>query len=120
MLLGRRELFRSRTVLDCDLRLQLQALVEMHARATKDTDADTWYNGRFMEAWADPDALTTLTKTYSNYDAKEIKQALLATTELISRLATETARARGYRFPNKGQKRMLAWLFQMLHDQGGN
>ncbi|MGB3714276.1 MAG: aminoglycoside 6-adenylyltransferase [Candidatus Promineifilaceae bacterium] len=120
MLLGRGELIRSLSVLDCGVRTKLLALLELHARATKDTDIDIWYCSRFLDQWADPDALATLVKTYSHYDAREIRQALLMSTELISRLAADTARARGYRFPTEGQRRTLAWLTQLLHDQGGH
>lgn len=120
MLMSRGELFRSSIVLDCSVRSKLIALVELHAKATQDTDIDAWYGGRYLEQWADPDAFATLIKTFSHYDAREIKRALMASVGLISRLASESAEARSYRFPTEGQKKTITWLTQLLHDQGRN
>jgi aminoglycoside 6-adenylyltransferase len=119
MLLGRGDLFRSLAVLDCAVRSELVALLELHAWATNDADMDTSFGGRFLDQWADPDALAALKKTCSHHDAGEIKHALLVSTELIARLASEIAETRGYRFPTEGQKRTLTWLTQFLYDQAG-
>jgi hypothetical protein len=37
--------------------------------------ADTWYGGRFLERWADPQELRELGRAYAGYDPAEVASA---------------------------------------------
>jgi aminoglycoside 6-adenylyltransferase len=65
-------------------------LLAWQAKAA-DSRADTWHGGRFLERWADPQALRELQRAYAGYDSAEVARALWATAELFHRLERECA-----------------------------
>ncbi len=85
-------------------RLLLQ-MMEWHAHATRSWDYDTWFQGRFLEEWADPRALAGLRDAFAHYDADDIRRALFATMDLFRWLAMETAERLGYPYPTVGDAR---------------
>jgi aminoglycoside 6-adenylyltransferase len=91
-------------VRSCDGYLQalLLRMLTWHARATHGPDYETWHDGRFLECWADPDALAALRACFAHYDADDVRAALSATMDLFRRLATQTAAVLGYPYPADG------------------
>ena len=85
----------------CDVymkRLLLKA-VECHARVLNGWDYDTWYNGRFLEHWADPRVLGALQGAFARYAEDDIRSALLATMGLFRWVAKEIAERLDYAYP---------------------
>ncbi len=69
-------------------------MLEWHARSV-DPAVDTWHEGRFLERWADPGALSALEKAFAHYDVRDLARALWETTDLFQSVADETARRLG-------------------------
>lgn len=85
----------------CDVymkRLLLKA-VECHARALNGQNYDTWYNGRFLEHWADPRVVEGLRGTFARYAKDDITGALSATMDLFRWLTKEIAESLAYPYP---------------------
>jgi aminoglycoside 6-adenylyltransferase len=84
---------------DWTMKQQLLAMLEWHARAAHGWDYDTWYEGKLITRWADPETLAELDQCFGHFDAGDSRRALLATMALFRRIAVETARRLGYAYP---------------------
>jgi aminoglycoside 6-adenylyltransferase len=96
-LLCRVDLWRAKMLCDGEIKSHLLAMLAWHAQAHG--AQDTWYEGRFLNAWADPRALAALPATFALYDPTGLWRALEATLDLFGWLATETAARCSYPFP---------------------
>jgi aminoglycoside 6-adenylyltransferase len=92
----------------------LREMMERHARAIHGWQHDTWHDGRFLEKWADPRALSALREAYAHYDASDIRRALLATMETFRWVARETADGLGFSYPTLADERATAWVLNCL------
>ncbi|HJS49115.1 MAG TPA: aminoglycoside 6-adenylyltransferase, partial [Gaiellaceae bacterium] len=92
--LRRGEVYTAIGCLDGYLKARLVTLLEWHARSV-DPAADTWHEGRFLERWADPGALSAIEKAFAHYDVRDLARALWETTDLFQSVAEETARRLG-------------------------
>jgi len=92
--LRRGEVFTAIGCLDGYLKARLVTLLEWHARAI-DPSVDTWHEGRFLERWADPGALSALEKAFAHYDVRDVVRALWETIDLFQAVEEETARRLG-------------------------
>jgi molybdopterin-guanine dinucleotide biosynthesis protein A len=92
--LRRGEVFTAIGCLDGYLKGRLVTLFEWHARAI-DPSVDTWHEGRFLERWADPGALSALEKAFAHYDVRDVARALWETVDLFQAVEEETARRLG-------------------------
>jgi aminoglycoside 6-adenylyltransferase len=54
-------------------------------------EADTWHEGRFLERWADPEAVAGLEGVFARYDPADIARALRAGAALFERLERDVA-----------------------------
>ncbi|NCF65752.1 MAG: hypothetical protein GWP61_07250 [Chloroflexi bacterium] len=106
----RGELWRARAIADGSLRHQLLQLLEWHAKARKGATLDTWYDGRFMADWVDPQVLALLPEIFASFDAADSKRAILASMTLADRLGRQTAEKWGYPYPIKNQIRIQEWI----------
>jgi aminoglycoside 6-adenylyltransferase len=79
---------------NCHLKGLVVTLLAWQAKAA-DPQADTWHGGRFLERWADPQALSQLRQAYAGDDAGEVARALWATAELFQRLEGDCAERLG-------------------------
>lgn len=109
-LLKRGELWGAKYQCDTDMKRHLLTMFEWHARATHGSDHDTWYDGRYLDQWADPQALASLPATFAAYDASDLWRALFATLDLFRRLAIETAEQLNYAYPSQAEWHINAWL----------
>lgn len=92
--LGRGELWIATQTCNCHLKGLLVTLLAWQAKAA-DAQVDTWHGGRFLERWADPQALRDLREAYAGYDAAEVARGLWATAELFQRLERDCAQRLG-------------------------
>jgi aminoglycoside 6-adenylyltransferase len=78
---------------------QILTMLEWHARALRGWDYDTWYEGKLITRWVDPDTLNELNRCFGRFDTTDSWRALLATMDLFRRIATTTAQRLGYPYP---------------------
>ena len=97
----RGELWTAKMCIDAYLKNYLLKIIEMYS-ASKN-DVDVWHTGRFLDRWAEKDILKNLEKCFAHYDKEDMMTALLATEELFSRLACQTAGLKGYQYPQKAE-----------------
>jgi aminoglycoside 6-adenylyltransferase len=104
----RKDLWRAKQLCDGEMKQHLLTLLEWQA-AVRPGQQDIWYDGRFLNEWADPQAVADLPATFAAYEAADLQRALLATLSLFRRLAREVARQLGYSYPVE--------IDQYVHDQ---
>jgi aminoglycoside 6-adenylyltransferase len=112
--LHRGELWTAKSCADSYLSGRLLRMLEWHARAMHGPDYDTWHNGRFLEAWADPKALEAVRRSFAHYDATDIRRALLEKTNLFRWVAQETAERLHYPYPSGAEHWVTAWAQDSL------
>jgi aminoglycoside 6-adenylyltransferase len=109
----RNDLWRAKQLCDSELKQQLLTLLEWHAAVRQD-GRDIWYDGRFLNEWADREALADLPGTFAAYSAEDLQRALLATLALFRRLANDTASRLGYAYPADTDQDVTARLESIL------
>ncbi len=118
-LLLRGEPWRAAHVCATQMRDRLVRVLEWHARATRGPDHDVWYGGRFFERWADPRAAAALRDVFGRYDTEDAWRALLASVELFSWIARETAEKLGLPYPSAAEAQASSWLAGRFASRGG-
>ena len=108
--LARHELWMALVTVDRQVRQCLLRMIEWHSIATTPGLEDTWYGGRRITEWADRNWSTALHRTWPTYDDEAAWQAMLATLELFSAVAKETAHALGYAYPQDTELRVREWM----------
>ena len=98
-MIRRGELWRARYQGDAELKAALLQLLTWHTWLSRGVAADTWYNGRFVEEWADSRVALQFPRVLGGYTAQEQWEALLATIALCRWLAQECGEQLGYRPP---------------------
>ena len=86
----RDDLWRAKQLCDGDLKEHLLVMLEWHAM-TQEHAHDVWYDGRFIDEWADREVLAALPDTFAVYHAADLQRALFNTLDLFRRLAHEVA-----------------------------
>jgi aminoglycoside 6-adenylyltransferase len=108
--LVRHELWMALGTVDQQVKQCLLTMMEWHSITMNPSLADTWYGGRLIEEWADPKVVKGLGETWPRYDSEAAWDALLATIDLFSVLARETAEALGYRYPDDDETTTRRWI----------
>ncbi len=96
-LLRRGDPWRAKMLCDAEIKGYLLDMLAWHAQATE--GHDTWYDGRFLDHWADPRALAALPSCFAAYEASDLWRATEATLDLFAWLAAETAQRWGFVLP---------------------
>lgn len=112
-LMRRSDGVRARLVLETMLRPALLTMIAWQAQALFGPERDTWYNGRFLEEWADPRVLAALPTTCGGCTPDEMWRSLFGTLILFRWLAEETAVQWQYGFPDKAADQVMAWIREL-------
>lgn len=112
--LRRGELWTAKLCLDSHMKNLVLKMMEWHTHAVGPRNYDTWFNGRFVEEWADPHALEDLRYAFAYYDANDLARALGTTMDLFRALATETAAQFTYPYPFGTDAQITAWVSDNL------
>ena len=91
----RGEVFIAKFCLDNYLMKILLTMIENYETIN---DKDVWYNGRFIESWAEEWILEGLEKTYTR---DSITSALISIMEIFSNLATTVAKLKSFIYPKE-------------------
>jgi aminoglycoside 6-adenylyltransferase len=110
--LRRGEVFTAKGCVDAYMKRLILRVLAWHAQAAG--NVDTWHEGRFLEGWADPRALERLRAAYGHYDEDDVRRALLATMDLFSWLAAETAERHGLAYPAETESYAVVLVERLL------
>ncbi|MBP7998587.1 MAG: aminoglycoside 6-adenylyltransferase [Chloroflexi bacterium] len=108
----RGDLWRGKMLCDHVMKQHLLTMMEWQAVAKYGDDLDVWYDGRFLEQWADAAAVQALPGTFAAYEAKDIIRALHATVSLFHLLAEDTAARDNLVYTPEPVLAVLQWLAQ--------
>jgi len=95
----RGEFWTAKMCIDSYLKNRLLRIMEMYMISL--TNTDVWYNGRFLEKWADKEIVRKLRSCFAHYDREDMISALISTYELFSKLAKKVAIYCNYSYPNE-------------------
>lgn len=84
----------------------LLRVLEWQKRATHGDGADTWYDGRFLESWADPPVVAQLPLIFGGYTADQAAAGLQACVQLFGQVGRETAAALKLPYPESVEARV--------------
>lgn len=112
-LIRRNDLWRAKQMCDGDLKQQLLVMLEWHTM-TQQIGHEVWYDGRFLDEWADRDALAALPDTFAAYHAADLQRALFSTLDLFRRLAHEVATQLDYAYPAEADRFVAGQLRSIL------
>ena len=99
------------------MRGELLHLVEEAART--DRSAPVWAGGRYVEEWVAPALRDELAATFAQYDATDLRRALVALTDLFERLAGDVATATGCTYPTRTDAEIRRWVTATIDPVGG-
>jgi aminoglycoside 6-adenylyltransferase len=88
--LRRGELWVARSCVDGHMKGLLLQVIEWQTDLTA-ASTDHWFDGRFLEQWAEPSTLTALRDSFAHYDPDDVARALAATMDLFRRHASDLA-----------------------------
>jgi len=112
--IARGDMLRAQHWFAHDLRPRLLKLIEWHAHGR-----DTWYDGRFIEEWADPRALSALPAFFPRLDRTELTQSLLFMIDFTRRFGTEVAARLGTSVP-ESHGQITELVRSILSDTAGS
>ena len=113
-LVARGDLWRAKQSCDCACKALLLTMLEWYAHALHGLEHDVWYDGRFIERWAEPDVVAVLPQTFARYDRADMHRALQATLQLFGQVGRDTAAQLGYTYPAASEQQILADIAEML------
>ena len=110
----RGELWAAKFCVDGYMKYKLLWLLEFHAHVIHGWDYNTWHSGRFIDSWADRQAMRKMSTAFAHYEKEDIAKALVETMDIFSRIAQETAEETGYTYPAEAEKSAREWLGEHL------
>jgi aminoglycoside 6-adenylyltransferase len=78
---------------------------------------DTWYNGRFIEKWADDWIIEKLSHCYGQYKKADMMKGLYATMELFALLAEHIAEQKSYLYPKACENQAYKIINRLLKQE---
>src|SRR5437868_11657702 len=111
--LRRGELWVARSCIDGHMKRLLLRVLEWQADLTV-ASTDHWFDGRFLEQWAEPSTLTALRDSFAHYDPYDVARALEATMDLFRRLANDLAVRLELPYPNAADEAATRLVTEVL------
>ncbi len=96
--------------IDSYLKTRLLLMLEWHERACHGIEYDTFYAGRHLEKWLEPELAPQVPELFSRYHPVEMESVLRKNVEFFTRIAQETAARLGYSFPDDGRQQLVDWI----------
>ena len=106
----RGELWAAKFCLDGYMKHKLLWMVECYEHAHHGTACNTWYNGRFIDTWAEDGIMAQLATTFAHYDRQDMALALKKTMALFRHLASRAAKKAGYTYPLEADEYAARWV----------
>lgn len=111
--LRRGELWAAKDDVDGYMKAHLAQVIEWHTIGIR-PGTNTRSGGRYLEQWADPTIVERLSETFAAYEAEDIARALIAMIQLFKDVASETAAALGFRYPERAHASVYRWAVETL------
>ena len=108
-LIARGDFWRAQHWFAHDLRPQLLQLIEWHSHGR-----DTWYNGRFINSWADRRVLAALPRTFPLYERQSLSRALQTMLDLLQLLGEETGARLNFNYPIETHRNITHLIDRIL------
>lgn len=105
---------------DWSMKELLLKMMEWHAHTTHGWDHDTFHDGHFLLNWTDRKTWNALNDVFGHFGAADSWRALLASTDLFRRIATETASRLGYSYPNTLDENITQYIKTLLAEDGSS
>jgi aminoglycoside 6-adenylyltransferase len=105
---------------DWRLKGHLLEMMEWHAQSLHGWDYDTWYGGKYLTDWIDPQSKRSLDHIFGHFDSIDSWRALSATLDLFRRLAQETAQRLGYAYPAALDERVTLYVEMLYRRDNGS
>ncbi len=99
------------------MKKRLIKIIEASEKEDHGKDYNTWFEGRFIEKWANSETVEKLKDCFSGYSKNEILEALKHNIELFKALAEKVCIKRGIDFPKEEVNRILHHIG--IRQQGG-
>lgn len=74
-------------------------MIEWNEASKHQWNYDTYWHGKKMQSWVNKETWTKLYDTFGHFDVDDSWKALLATVDIFSNLAKQTAKEMGYQYP---------------------
>jgi aminoglycoside 6-adenylyltransferase len=113
--LRRGELWWAKGGCDNYLKSLLLSMLTWQAQAT---GRDAWFRGRFLENWADPQAVKDLRGVFAHYDTEEVWQALFETMHVFGPISQAVAAQLGFKYPVSGMTAARMLVYQIYVGRG--
>lgn len=113
-LLRRGDRWRAAAILNGPLRQDLVDMIAWHAQVAGVPAVDTWFNGRFLEEWADARVTAVLAQTFARYDSADLRRALLVMMDLFEWLSVEVGERQQYAYPETAVEALRSWIGAVL------
>ena len=114
-ILRRGEYWRAARLINSEMKSPYLTMLEWHVRSAGQPAPDTWYEGHFLEQWADPRALRELPGLFAACEPGALWRALYASLEAMRWIAGETANQLGLIYP-AALDTHITGLIQALRD----
>jgi aminoglycoside 6-adenylyltransferase len=112
--LMRGELWWALTCLNCHLASLQLRMIEWEAHITHGENYDTWFRGRFLETWGNPEVITGLRASFAHYDPNDACAALEASINLFRQTSMMTAEKLGFQYPLEADRKISTWIKSQL------
>jgi len=109
--IARGELLTAKNCLD---RYMKDILVRVIELIEKTDGKNTWYDGRFIETWAESDILDKLSNCYALYDELSLVHTLLDNIDLFSSLLNQLAQKHLYTYNSNIEKKALQFIGEVF------
>jgi aminoglycoside 6-adenylyltransferase len=109
-MLLRGELWRARNITDSQIRQQILCMLEWHAKVVNGRAYDTWYDGRFLADWVDPQLLPLLPQIFGPFDVPGTRRVISASMTVMDSLGRQTAEKWSYPYPIENQTHIQEWI----------
>ena len=112
--ISRGELYTAKSCLDIYMKRLLLTLIENYTRISSKNDV--WYNGRFIEKWAERWIIDGLANAYSKYNRPDMIDALLSTMDIFKTIALDIAEKQYFTYPNDAEVHAYKIVNQLIQN----
>lgn len=85
-------------------------MIEWYEHSVNGVDYNTYYQGRYIEKWAENSIKIDMNKIYSNYSKENIISALNENIRMFTKIADLTGSMNGYDVPKKEIDKLINWV----------